>query len=548
MHSPAQQLPVTEDKKIDMIDDEKSIDQSIPDGSNQRKEENYHMSGLKLYVLVAGLSLSTLLMSLDMSIMTTAIPLITEKFQSTADIGWYMSGYMLTLCSMQPLGGKLYANFSLKYTYLSFFAVFEIGSAVSGAATSSPMLITGRAIAGVGAAGLLSGGLAIIAVVVELRLRALYTGFLASMLGLALIIGPLVGGAFTQHVTWRWIFYINLPVGGAIIAVLVFMFKPPYRTVEQDPVGARIKRLDLPGAALFIPAVAMILMALQWGDITYPWSSARIVGLFVGGGALLLVFAGWQYYVGEDAMISPSVITQRTVFWSCLSAMFGMGAMSLVGLWLPEWFQVIKGASPVQSGVNLLPTMLAQIIATGAAGALITAWGYYNPWIIGGTAFLSIGLGLYTLLEVSSGSPQWIGFQVLTGLGGGMFMTVPLIAIQGILTPSQTPVGIATVTFFQMFGGALMTAISQTIFNQQLLHHLALNVPDVDVAALLAAGTASVMKVVEPAQVPGILLSYNAALVSPFYLAAALGATACVCSLGLEWKSVKGKEVVAGGA
>lgn len=136
---------------------------------------------------------------------------------------------------------------------MTFFAIFELGSALSGAATSSPMLITGRSIAGTGAAGLMSGVLSIIAVVVPLRLRPIYTGILAAMLGISTIAGPLIGGAFTEHVTWRWVFYINLPVGGVTVAALVFMFDPPNRRVEQDPIMERIKRLDLPGQLCLCP-------------------------------------------------------------------------------------------------------------------------------------------------------------------------------------------------------------------------------------------------------------------------------------------------------
>ncbi|KAF1951583.1 MFS general substrate transporter [Byssothecium circinans] len=505
------------------------------------------MSGVKLYILVFSLSLAVLLMALDMSILVTAIPLITEKFQSTADIGWYMSGYFLTLCSLQPLSGKLYANFSLKYTFLIFFAIFELGSLLSGAATSSPMLITGRAIAGAGAAGLMSGTLSIIAVAVELRLRALYTGIISSMFGIALIVGPLLGGAFTEHVSWRWVFYINLPIGGVIIPALVVMFKPPVRKVEQDPVIERIKRLDLIGAAMFIPAVIMLLMALQWGGLTYPWSSARIIGLLVGGFIIMIIFSTWQYRAGNAAMIPPSILTQRSVFWACLCAMFGMGAQTMIGLWLPEWFQVIKGESPIESGVHLLPTMAGQCISALVSGILITKLGYYNPWILLGTAMMSVGCGLYTTMEVQSGMAEWIGYQALYGLGSGMFITGPLLAIQGVLTPEETPVGISTVTFFQMFGGALFSAVSQTIFNTQLLKQLARNLPDVDVSKLLTAGTAAIMTVVKPEQIPAVLESYNTALLSPFYLGASVTAVSCVCALGLEWVNVKGTNLAAAG-
>lgn len=141
---------------------------------------------------------------------------------------------------------------------------------------------------------------------------------------------------------------------------------PPIRKAEQDPLNDRIARLDLVGAALFIPAVIMLLMALQWGGLTYPWSSGRIIGLLVGGAVLVVIFGVWQWHKGKDAMIPPPVFLQRSVFWACITAMFSMGTMVMLGTWMPEWFQAIKGVSPVQSGINLLPAMVAQVIASVA--------------------------------------------------------------------------------------------------------------------------------------------------------------------------------------
>ena len=263
---------------------------------------------------------------------------------------------------------------------MSFFVIFELGSAISGAATSSPMLIIGRAIAGAGAAGLMSGTLSIVAVIVSLRNRPLYTGILSSLFGISTIAGPLIGGAFTQHVTWRWIYYINLPVGGFTIVALAFIFNPPARDVEKRPVLDKIKRLDLIGATLFIPAIIMILMALQWGGSTHPWSSAEIIGLLAGGGVVLIIFAIWQWRAGDSGMLPPSILFQQTVLWSCITAMFGMGSQTIFGLWLPEWFQVVKGVSPVASGVNILPAILGQILTSILSGVMITKLGYFSKF------------------------------------------------------------------------------------------------------------------------------------------------------------------------
>ena len=328
----------------------------------------------------------------------------------------------------------------------------------------------------------------------------------------------------------------------------------------MEPLKTRIARLDLVGAALFIPAVIMLLMALQWGGLSYPWSSGRIIGLLVGGAILIVIFGVWQWHKGSAAMIPPNILLRRSVLCTCLTMMGGTGTMAMLGTWMPEWFQAIKGVSPVNSGINMLPSMIAEVIAAvvyvirmlnfnletdcvSSSGGLITLLGYYNPFILGGTTLLAIAAGLITTFDINTESSYWIGYFVIFGLGSGFFITSPLIAVQAVLNATDTPVGVALVSFFQLFGSAFFIALSQTIFNEQLLRQLAKNAPDADVGALLAAGTAQLHRAVSPEQLHGVLLSYNEALLAPFYLGAGIGGLATFVGLGIKWVNVKGKKL-----
>ena len=299
--------------------------QENQDEEEQPEDESRYLSGPKLWLLSFGLCLTTFVIALDNTIIATAIPKITSVFNSLDDVGWYGSSYLLTTCSLQPTFGKIYTYFDVKYTYLFALLLFEAGSIVCAAATSSPMFIIGRAVAGAGAAALFSGGMTIIGFSVPLRRRAIYIAALSSMFGIASVVGPILGGAFTDRLSWRWCFWINLPFGGVSLVVVFFFFANPERKYSHVPVRERLKNIDMVGALFLICAIVSLLLALQWGGFTYAWSDSRVWGTLLSFGLLIAVFVAIQFYQKDRATIPFRVFKQRTIWVSCVfSALLSM--------------------------------------------------------------------------------------------------------------------------------------------------------------------------------------------------------------------------------
>ena len=403
------------------------------------------------------------------------------------------------------------------------------------------MLIVGRAIAGAGAAGCFTGAFCILAASVPLEKRPVYVGILQSSFGIATIIGPVIGGAFTQHATWRWCFWINLPIGAVTILTIVLFFKPPPQDSSQtSPILQKLKSFDLVGFLAFAPAIIMILLALQWGGTTFPWGSATTIGLFVGGGLLLIVFALWQARKGEDAMIPPRLITERTMFFACTAEFFAMGAVYISIYYLPEWFQVVKGASSAKSGVMYLPLALSDVFAAITTGLSLKYLGYPNPYILLGTALMSIGTGLFSTFTPSTSHTHWIPFQVLQGLGAGMTVSMPYVATQAVLNPEDIPVGTAILQCFQFFGASLLLAVAECIFENKLVSRLgSMGFDQDEIQKILNAGSAEVRSVVPAAQLSDAIQAYNYAITKTFYIAAGVAAISLFISLGIRWKSIK---------
>ncbi|KAJ5959964.1 Major facilitator superfamily domain general substrate transporter [Penicillium vulpinum] len=504
---------------------------------------DYELTGIPLVLVMTGLGLSIFLMSLDSSIIATAIPRITSQFNSTSDIGWYGSAYSFAMCALQPVAGKLFTSFQMKGMFLGCFTIFELGSLLCALAVNSPMLIFGRAIAGSGAAGCFTGAFCIVAVSIPLVKRPFYIGILQSTFGVATIIGPVLGGAFTEHVTWRWCFWINLPIGAVTIISLVFFFKPPTRDSRKAPsVLHRLQNLDLLGASLFAPAIVMIFLALQWGGTEHAWKSATIIGLFIGGAGLGVVFALWQVRRGDNAMIPPRLITERTMFFSCFSEFFAMGAVYISIYYLPEWFQVIKNASPTKSGVMYLPLALSDVLSATLTGASLKYLGYPNPYMLLGTGLMSIATGLFSTFSQTTPHQQWIPFQVLHGLGVGMTLSMPYVATQTVLEPEDIPVGTSLLQCFQFFGASVNLAIAEAIFENKLVSRLeSWGFEGHEVEKILSAGSAEARNVISADHLPGVLDAYNHAITRTFYVATSVAVVAFLLSLGIRWRSVKPK-------
>ncbi|KAH7062488.1 major facilitator superfamily domain-containing protein [Macrophomina phaseolina] len=512
-------------------------------------------SSWKLGFITIALCLSVFCMALDNTIISTAIPRITDQFKALDDVGWYGSSYLLTTCAFQLIYGKLYTFFSIKWIYLVALFIFELGSFICGIAPTSDALIVGRAIAGLGSAGIFSGAILIVSKTVPLRQRPTYTGLIGAMYGIASVAGPLLGGAFTDKVTWRWCFYINLPFGLITGVFIIFFFKSP-KVVKNTAVGwkAKLNEFDLYGTFVFIPAIVCLLLALQWGGSKYEWGNGRIIALFVVFGILIIGFLGIQVWKQEQATVPPRVFKNRTV-WSCAwyGALLG-GAFFVMVYYIPIWFQAIKGATAVKSGIMNLPMVLGLVVISMLAGVSVSIIGYYVPFMIISSIFMSVGAGLLTTFEVDTNHPRWIGFQFIFGAGVGFGMQQPLIAVQAALPTADIPIGTAIMMFTQTLGGALFISVGQNVFTNQLIKNIAHAIPEGGASLqglVLSTGATELQGAITrgfPQYLDGVLSAYNDALTQTFYVSVALASLSILGAACCQWVSVKGKKIEMGGA
>ncbi|KAH8730333.1 major facilitator superfamily domain-containing protein [Phaeosphaeriaceae sp. PMI808] len=504
------------------------------------------LGSLKFGALFFALSLAVLCQALDNTILATAIPKITDDFNSLADIGWYGAGYLLTTCSFQLSYGKLYNLYPIKWVFLIALGLFELGSLVCGAAPNSVGLIMGRVVAGIGSGGIFSGATLIVAEFKPLSERPIYSGILGATYAIASVAGPLMGGAFTEHVTWRLCFYINLPLGFVTAVIVLFLvpnnYDPERHSRRKLPFKEKIQEMDLYGLAALVPSIVCILLAIQWGGAKYPWANGRIIALFIIGTLLLIGFIFIESKQGDRAIVPPSVVKRRTI-WACSLFAFPLfGSFLVICYFLPLWFQAIKGDTATESGIHNLPSILGATIFSVVAGGMVFGLGYYTWACIVGSILAAVGSGLLSTLQVDSGSSKWIGYQIIYGAGIGFGLNQPLIAAQTALPPFQIAEGTAVIIFMQTFGGTVFIAVAQNVFNNKLISNVLASGIPVNPAALLSVGATKLQTLVEAKYLNQLQLAYNESITQTFYVTVATAGLSIIGALLIPWFSVKKTE------
>ncbi|OTA99046.1 hypothetical protein M426DRAFT_76619 [Hypoxylon sp. CI-4A] len=520
-----------------------SINDTAPVSTEAKKEEQVEQYPpfAKVLLIMSALYLSTFLVALDLTIIGTATPRISDEFHALGDIGWYGSAYLLTTCCFQLLFGRIYTFHSPKPVFLTAVVLFEVGSAICGAAPNSTAFILGRAVAGIGAAGISNGSIVIMMHCTPVERRPVWIGFVGAMYGVASVAGPLLGGVFTSKVSWRWCFYVNLPIGGVAIAIIVLLLDLPSPKNAPKTIGEQIARLDPLGTLFFFPGIVCLLLALQWGGSTYAWSNARIIVLLVVFGLCMIVFVGIQRWKGDSATVPPRIFLQRSILSAVWFIFFSGAALQIMLYYLPIWFQVIKDVSPVQSGIMTLPIVLSLVIANIIAGGLVSAFGYYTPFLIASSIFMSIGCGLISTFTTTTGHSKWIAYQFLFGLGMGLGMQQPGMAAQASLPKKDVSTGVAVTFFFRNLGGAIFVSIGENVFENELIKNLS-HIPGLNAQVILNAGATGLRNVVDSQYLQEVLTAYNGALVKVYYCAVAVSAATMVGALTMEWRNVKKDE------
>ena len=426
--------------------------------------DDQYPHGLKLVLLAGASVVAVFLIALDQvsnlstntdtvkktfdkdnqTIVGTAIPKITDEFHGIGDVSWYAAAYFMTFGATQTSAGKIYRYYNLKWSFLVSMLIFEVGSLICGVAPNSKTLVVGRAIAGLGAAGLSVGGTTIVSFTVSPVKRPMMMGIIGMTYAIAAVLGPLLGGAFTTRVSWRWCFYVNLPIGGvAAVAVFFFFYLPAAATPPQVSWTKKLLHVDPVGIALAMGGITCFILALQYGGNTHPWNSGVVIGLLVGFCLLVIALAGWEIWLGDFAMMLPRLYKQRSLSTTAPYQFFFMGSYIVLLYYLPIYFQSILGASAIRSGVNNLPLVLAAAVFAIAGGAVVMKTGRAQQVMFVGSMLATIAIGLIYTLDIGTSKAKWIGYQFFTGASMAFAIMHGLTIAQASVSPEDLPAATA---------------------------------------------------------------------------------------------------------
>ena len=418
----------------------------------------------------------------------------------------------------------------------------------------------------------------IIVYALPLHKRPKVQGFFGAVFGLSSIAGPLVGGAFTTKAAWRWCFYLNLPLGAIVLALVPFLLDIPDRTNTKLPWKDKLRQLNALGMLALLPGVVCLCLALQWGGTTYAvstkpfrvccrymtdsfqWGEPRIIVLLTFAFALLIAFVLTQIWKPDQATVPPRIFVQQSIFsafWlsSCIgiqTQIFGKTSPRHIdrecsiliqspGFYLPVWFQAVKGDSALESGTDLLPLLLLTFVASITTGILVSRIGYYTPFAIFGSCLSAVGAGLLTTLEVNSSTAKWVGYQVFYGFALGSMTQAPNMAAQTVLSRQDIAIGASLMFFGQQLFGAVFVSVGQNVLDNQLVERL-VKIPGmqgITPQQIQKTGATALLDLAPAAFRSRGLDAYNDALRVCFQVGLIMACLSVLGAAGLEWKSVR---------
>ena len=464
-----------------------------------------------LRLILGALMLTMLLAALDQTIVSTALPTITSDLGGLNQLSWVVTAYLLASTATTPIWGKISDLYGRKPMLQLSIVVFVIGSILAGLSQNMTELIATRAIQGVGGGGLMVLVMAVIADLIPPRDRGRYAGLFGAVFGISSVVGPLLGGWFTQHLSWRWIFYINVPLGIAAFAILGAVLHL-HNKHERKPI-------DWLGSALMVVGVCLLLMVTVWGGKEYDWLSPQIIGMAAAGVGFLVWFVFHELRIEEP--IVPMTLFSNKVFRisSVIGFMVGFAMFGSI-VYLSIYFQVVRGATPTEAGLMLLPLMVGILLTSILSGQLISRMGRYKIFPIIGTALAAIGIFMMSRLGVDA--PFWYAALAMFVLGAGLgnVMQVLVLAVQNTIEPKQMGAATSGSTFFRSIGGSFGTAFFGAVWTARLSAEISHAFPGADTAAISGA-TSSITSIHSlPEAVQGPLLEAFARAMDTTFLIA----------------------------